>query len=70
MIELFKKLDEIIKLLKNVNQSVYDLDEACDYLKCKDTYLRGQIKQGRIRYKLKGRDYLFKKEWLDDWMEV
>lgn len=70
MIELFKKLDEIIHLLKNANQSIYDLDGACEYLKCKDTYLRGQIKQGKIRYKLKGRDYLFKREWLDDWMEV
>lgn len=70
MIELEKKLDKIINLLENANQSVLDLDEACEYLKCKDTYLRGQIKQGKIRYKLKGRDYLFKREWLDDWMEI
>ena len=70
MIELEKKLDKIINLLENANQSIYDLDGACGYLKCKDTYLRGQIKQGKIRYKLNGRDYLFKREWLDDWMEV
>lgn len=65
-----EKLDLIIDLLSKTTRQNYDFDGACEYLCCKDSYLRSQIKAGKIRYKKKGRDYLFRREWLDDWMEV
>lgn len=66
--EINEKLDWLIDAYQEPKE-VYTFKEACDYLCVGKTYLLGQIDEGLIRFKLKGREKLFKKKWLDDWME-
>lgn len=63
-----EKLDFILESLREPKE-VFTLQEAMEYLCVGRTYMMRELEEGRIRFKKKGRDYLFKKIWLDDWME-
>lgn len=64
---LDEKLDQIIELVK-VPKEVFRANEAADYL-CISYYALQQLARiGEIRYAMNGNVRLFKKEWLDAWM--
>lgn len=63
-----EKLDQIIELVK-VPKEVFRPKEAAEYL-CISYYTLQQLARiGEIRYAMNGNVRLFKKEWLDEWME-
>lgn len=63
-----EKLDQIIELVR-VPKEVFRANEAAEYL-CISYYALQQLARiGEIRYAMNGNVRLFKKEWLDEWME-
>ena len=66
--EINLKLDMIASQLR-YQQCVFNTKEAAEYLRISESYLRELVYKGDLRFKTKGRYYLFKKEWLDEWME-
>lgn len=63
-----EKLDRIIELV-NVPKEVFRANEAAEYL-CISYYALQQLARiGEIRYALNGNVRLFKKEWLDAWLD-
>lgn len=63
-----EKLDEIIELVK-VPKEVFRANEAAEYL-CISYYALQQLARiGEIRFAMNGNVRLFKKEWLDEWLE-
>ncbi len=65
---LEKKVDEILKRVE-IPKEVFRADEAAEYL-CISYYALQQLARiGEIRYAMNGNIRLFKKEWLDEWME-
>ena len=69
--DLETKIDFLIDCLdRHEEKEVYTTKEAAEYLRISDDFLRrGLVQKGKIRYKKKGLEYLFRREWLDDWME-
>lgn len=69
LIELNKNLKELIQLLKTMNQEVFNAREAAEYLRMGyDTLLR-LTRIGDIEYVPNGTSYLYKKEYLDRWLD-
>ena len=69
--DLDRKLDFLLENLTEPKE-IYTFKEACDYLCIGKTTMTSEINKGNIRFKLKGSgsQKIFKKEWLDDWMEI
>lgn len=70
---LLKELNENIKELnervKKINQQVFNAREAAEYLRIGyDTILR-LTRIGSIEYVANGSSYLYKKEYLDRWLD-
>jgi excisionase family DNA binding protein len=70
---LLKKLndniEELNERLKWINQNVFTAREAAEYLRIGyDTILR-LTRIGRIEYVAKGSSYIYKKEYLDRWLD-
>lgn len=66
---LESKMDYLVNKMGH-QQEVFSAREAAEYLRISSDYLRRTvIPSGKLRYKLKGKEYLFRREWLDDWME-
>ena len=63
-----EKLDQIIDLVK-VPKEVFRPKEAAAYLCIGYDMLQQLARIGEIRCAMNGSVRLFKKEWLDDWME-
>lgn len=63
--------DKLNYIIENMNEQkeVFTMEEACNYLQVGRTAFTREVNEGRVRFKLHGRKYLFKKIWLDDWME-
>lgn len=69
LIELNKNIEELINLLKKLNQNVFTAKEAAEYLRIGyDTLLR-LTRIGQIEYVPNGSSYLYKKEFLDNWLD-
>lgn len=68
---LNQKLDFLIENFTEPKE-IYTFEEACDYLRSGKTFIKGEIEKGNIRFKKKGTgdQKLFKKIWLDAWMEI
>lgn len=66
-----QKLNYLIEHLTEPKE-VFTFQEACEYLNVGKTTLNAEIDAGNIRFKRKGigNQKLFKKIWLDDWMEM
>lgn len=63
-----EKLDQIIELVK-VPKEVFRANEAAEYL-CISYYALQQLARiGEIKYAMNGNVRLFRKEWLDEWLE-
>lgn len=67
-LKVAEKLDEIIELVK-VPKEVFRPKEAAAYLCIGYDTLQQLARIGEIRCAMNGSVRLFKKEWLDDWME-
>lgn len=66
--ELNNNIKELIRLNK-FNQNVFNAREAADYLRIGyDTILR-LTKIGSIEYVANGASYLYKREFLDNWLD-
>ncbi len=65
-----EKLDYLINLVASPEKEIFDMYESADYLRISYSSLIKEVNKGNIRYKILGNKRLFKKEWLDDWMEV
>lgn len=67
-----EKLDYLIENMTE-KKEVFTAKEAAEYLCMDYTYLTEIAKAGEIRHKRKGdgknSPYLFKREWLDEWLE-
>jgi len=69
LIELNKNIEELINLLKKLNQNVFTAREAAEYLRIGyDTLLR-LTRIGQIEHVCNGTSYLYKKEYLDRWLD-
>ena len=63
-------LEELKKLLhKNSYPPVMDMKLAAKYLSLSYDSLAREARLERIKYKSYGNKKLFKREWLDEWME-
>lgn len=67
-LKIDEKLDEIIELIK-VPKEVFRPKEAAEYLCIGYDTLQQLARIGEIRFALNGSVRLFKKEWLDEWLE-
>lgn len=63
-----EKLDEIIELIK-IPKEVFRPKEAAEYLCIGYDTLQQLARIGEIRFALNGSVRLFKKEWLDEWLD-
>ncbi len=68
LIELNKNIAELIRL-NRFNQNVFNSREAAEYLRIGyDTLLR-LTRIGQIEYVPNGSSYLYKREYLDRWLD-
>lgn len=68
MENLEKKMDEVLKRVE-IPKEVFKPQEAAEYL-CISYYTLQQLARiGEIRYAKNGNVRLFRKEWLDEWLE-
>lgn len=66
---LNKNIEDLNERLRNINQSVFSSREAAEYLRIGyDTLLR-LTRIGQIEYVPNGTSYLYKKEYLDRWLD-
>lgn len=67
--EINKKLDDLNRKIIMTRQEVFNAREAAEYLRIGyDTILR-ETRIGRIEYVANGSSYLYKKEYLDRWLD-
>lgn len=64
---LVEKLEEL--LWKHSYPAVMDMATAAEYLDISYGSLAREARLERIKYKKYGNKKLFKREWLDEWME-
>lgn len=67
--EILQKLNWIIENIKNP-QEIFTTEEACEYLRIGRNKFDEAVKNGEIMFKSNGNKKLFKKKWLDAWMEM
>lgn len=69
LIELNKNIAELNERIRNINQNVFNSKEAAEYLRIGyDTLLR-LTRIGVIEYVANGSSYLYKREYLDRWLD-
>lgn len=69
LIEINKNLEALNVKISKLNQNVYNAKEAAEYLRIGyDTILR-LTRIGQIEYVANGSSYLYKKEFLDRWLD-
>lgn len=69
LIELNENIKKLNKRLRQINQNVFNAREAAEYLRIGyDTLLR-LTRIGQIEYVPNGSSYLYKKEFLDNWLD-
>lgn len=69
LIEINKNLEALNVKISKLNQNVYNAKEAAEYLRMGyDTILR-LTRIGQIEYVANGSSYLYKKEYLDRYLD-
>ena len=63
-----EKLDFLIENMTE-KQEVFTSYEAAEYLRISYDYLLKLAREGEIDHKKKGNDYLFRRDWLNEWLE-
>lgn len=69
MEELLKEINAKLDAMVINNQEVFTVDEASKYLRISRSVLSREVQKGNIMFKANGSRYLFKRIWLDAWME-
>lgn len=69
LIEIEEKLDFLINNFIEPKE-IFTTEEACEYLRVGRTKFDNAVKRGEIRFKNNGSKRIFKKAWLDNWMEM
>ncbi|NMB08195.1 MAG: helix-turn-helix domain-containing protein [Tissierellia bacterium] len=67
--ELNQNIKQLIDIIENANQSVFNAREAARYLKISYDSLLRYTRIGAIEHVRNGTSYLYKKEYLDRWLE-
>ncbi len=67
--ELNQNIKELINAIGSMNQNVFNAREAADYLKISYDSLLRYTRIGSIEHVRNGTSYLYKKEYLDRWLE-
>lgn len=70
---LITELTDEIKILNEriakINKEVFTTDEAAEYLTISKDVLLRLARIGKIEHVKNGRNYIFKKEFLDNWLD-
>ncbi len=69
LIELNKNLEELNKRLRTFNQEVFNAREAAEYLRIGYYTILSLTRIGDIEYVPNGTSYIYKKEFLDRWLD-
>mgnify|MGYP000421320616 CR=1 FL=1 len=69
LIQLNKNLEELNKKLSRFNQNVFNAREAAEYLRISYDSLLRYTRIGQIEYVPNGTSYLYKREFLDRWLD-
>ena len=67
-LEILKELKDLIEA--NSYPPVMDMKKSAEYLSVSYSTLAREARLGRVRAKDMGGKKLFKREWLDEWMEA
>lgn len=67
--ELNENIKQLINTVESANQNVFNAREAASYLRISYDSLLRYTRIGNIEYVANGTSYLYKKEYLDDWLE-
>ncbi len=68
IIELKECIKELTEAINHQNKRVFTRVEASKYLRIGLSAMDELIRNGEIKYKKNGTNYLFPKEYLDDWL--
>lgn len=68
ILQLNKNIEELIRLNK-FNQNVFNAREAADYLRMSYDSLLRYTRIGQIEYVANGSSYIYKREFLDRWLD-
>lgn len=69
LIELKKSIEDLNEKITITQQEVFNAREAAKYLRISYDRLLSYTKIGQIEYVPNGASYLYKKEYLDRWLE-
>lgn len=69
LIELNKNIKELNENVKMINKEVFTARQAASYLEIGYDTVLSLAKIGRLEHVKNGTDYLFKKEYLDRWLD-
>ncbi len=67
--ELVSNLKELNYTIKNLNKQVYTAKEAAKYLRIGYETVLMYARIGEIEHVKNGNQYIFKKEYLDKWLD-
>ena len=69
LINLNKNIEELNKKLSKINQNVFNTKEAAEYLRISYDSLLRYTRIGQVEYVVNGTSYLYKREYLDRWLD-
>lgn len=67
--KLNRNIEQLNERLKTINQEVFNAKEAAAYLRISYDSLLRYTRIGDIEYVPNGTSYLYKKEFLEEWLE-
>lgn len=67
--ELNQNIKELVSTIENINQNIFNAREAAKYLRMSYDSLLRYTRIGAIEHVRNGSSYLYKKEYLDRWLE-
>lgn len=67
--EINQNIKDLINAIENINQNVFNAREAAEYLRISYDSLLRYTRIGAIEHVRNGSNYLYKKEYLDNWLE-
>lgn len=67
--ELNQNIKELNQTIQSINQNVFNAKEAAGYLRISYDSILRYTRIGAIEHVRNGSNYLYKKEYLDNWLE-
>lgn len=69
LIKLNENIEELNNKLKFFNKNVFNAKEAAEYLRVSYGTVLTHTRIGRIEHVKNGTSYIYKKEYLDNWLD-